>query len=1154
MLVEMEQLHSCLLKDLESCEHERDIIKHMNSLRSVEEKSEKNEPPITAPDAVFSSAAANNYQAIGGEEKSEKNEHSITATATDAVFSSAVANYYQAIGGERKVEKNEPPITATATDAVFSSAAANNYYLAIGYKMGNGSNTGKNNDGLPIKNNSRKGLRGDNSVDNSTIKSEENGGGKSVTSLQEIMAYVTKKGKEPAEVAEYLKNVDKSANEADNRQTEKLLAEAEEKNKFYTDIVKFLMKAEEKKRKEEEDKAALLKRSKKIIKRGKKTKTPTELSEQKGSRKWKMNESFVRDAMKQFGKTPAENIQQIDEERKEQESVEQELEREENDYLVEDTMGQFCKTAEEARRKEEEDKTALLKRPKKLIEYRVKETKTPTELAEPLDIQEEKKASSERKMNESLVRDAMKRGAKTPAEIAAHLLQVDEERKTQELVEQALKVSKSPKEIADYLMNAAKENQKEDETVQEQESSKELVTNTPTELAEPLDIQEEKKVSSERKVNESLVRDAMKRGAKTPAEIAANLLQIDEERKTQELVEQALKVSKSPKEIADYLMNAAKENQREDETVQEQESSKELVNDTPKKGVIRSDAGELKKVGKDKKSQARPKSSAKVKRTFRPPVESLECHLADGEMSTTSTVTDHLKSVRSIDSAMSSECSIMTEIVNPNEDMDYSSRAVSQNKEMKSLTRVRGLTVSFAEGTKETSQSKHEKKHSSKMAATDKTSENIVAAKKDDGEAQFDVSQSPSGNPDDTPCSGGVQLISEELNEESQEITLDAFYAGYIEESHSLSDDSSVRNAVKEEDANDSSVRDVVEEEDANDSSVRAVVEEEDTNDSSVRDFVEEEDKEGQKNSNCIGKVEKGEHSTSEIEKCEVYEENNSKSAAPLKSKMKRILAFKKKSSRREIVNQKTEKNSSKKIAKHQANSSEDASGATESSSSNESISSEQKYVKNKVVEFDLDGPITSISIPAKDPAIYDEVTLPTVLRKKSKVDILNEHRNERRNEPAVLDEWWSDMSILDDDRTGYSGHSVAHSQYTIDPFAVMDEDDVEEKWTCNEVKEYKDEIGLIACEVRDFCSTTARKASALLGFDSERRLSKSINTAQAEEPVVERKKNKRMMQISEDESDEIEICLARPRKNELQKKKRSFNRLGLRKSTRCHI
>ena len=707
------------------------------------------------------------------------------------------------VGEEQSAKKKHP---TTATDAVFSSAAANNYYHAIGYKMGNG--TSNNNDGVYFKNIKwKEGLKEDASVEKSestnTSKSttylSEESSGKSITSLEEIMAFIMEKGKTPAIVAEYLMNVGKtSTKEVDKRRTD--------------------------------------------------------------------------------------------------------------------------------------DKIAQKSR-EKLIAKALKESKTTTEAAEyALKFEEEKKASINRKRNEHVVKVAMKRGGKTPAEIAANVLQADEEKKTQELVEQALKICNSPKEIADYLMKAGKDEQLKDETKSEQESAEKLVQSTP-----------------------KMIRSG----------------------------------------VASYLLMKAEQ---------------------------------------EKEIQARPRSSAKFKSCIPPPVKSFDCYRPDDVLSTTSSVTNHLKSSASV---MSSECSIVTEIVNST-NVDYSPSAVLQNKENKSSTSLRGMKVSFSNRAKKMLQNKEGVQHTSEMATVPETK--VIVDNKDDREILLNSSQSSLDNPDDCLCCRDVELISDDSNEESQEMSLVG-----RGESHSAP--------------------------------------------ARLCGNIEEEDKKGQKKSNWIDKAKKGngdEESNSKPMQAKRAESDQKitkvgkdpkRNTAPLKDKLRRILAFKKRWSPKKIVNGKAENRSLKIIVDHKTKSSEETSDGTEetdtkSSASNESTSSvKTEYVKNMADESSsklaMEGPITSINIQS-DLNIDDELSLPSILRRSSKIKIWDE--------PDVS----AETSLHPDDETKSTQYS-----YSGDSMTFVD-DDVEQGCDiANEVKGYGNEIGLIVEEFRDFTKAARRQFSVMLGCDS---------------------------------------------------------------------
>eukprot|EP00985_Skeletonema_marinoi_P001542 scaffold619_cov126-Skeletonema_marinoi.AAC.1 len=358
----------------------------------------------------------------------------------------------------------------------------------------------------------------------------------------------------------------------------------------------------------------------------------------------------------------------------------------------------------------------------------------------------------------------------------------------EEIMAFIMEKGKTPAIVAEYLMNVGKSTTKEvdkrrtDDKIAQKSREKLIAkalkeSKTTTEAAGcVLKFEEEKKASNNRKRNEHVVKVAMKRGGKTPAEIAANVLQADEEKKTQELVEQALKICNSPKEIADYLMKA-EDKQIKDEIKREQESAEKLVQSTPsvqstpRQGMIRSGVASylLMKAAQEKESQARPRSSVKSKSSIPPPVKSFDCYRPDDVLSTTSSVTNHLKSSPSIASVMSSECSIVTEIVNST-NVGYSPSAVLQNKEKKPSTSLRGMKVSVSNRAKKMLQNKEGVQNTSKMATVPEAK--VIVDNKDDREILLNSSQSSLHIPDDCLCCRDVELISDDSNEESQEMSL----------------------------------------------------------------------------------------------------------------------------------------------------------------------------------------------------------------------------------------------------------------------------------------------------------------------------------------------------------------------------------------------
>eukprot|EP00984_Skeletonema_dohrnii_P003373 scaffold1135_cov105-Skeletonema_dohrnii-CCMP3373.AAC.1 len=801
--------------------------------------------------------------------------------------------------GEEQSAKKKPP--TTATDAVFSSAAANNYYHAIGYRMGNGPITSNSNDGAYFKNIKwKEGLKEEVSVEKSestntskstgsSSKSEESSG-KSITSLEEILAFIMEKGKTPAIVADYLMNVGKTTTttEVDKRRTD--------------------------------------------------------------------------------------------------------------------------------------DKIAQKSR-EKLIAKALKESKTTTEAAE-------------------------------------YVLKFEEEKK---------------------------------------------------------------KASNNRKRNEHVVKVAMKRGGKTPAEIAANVLQADEEKKTQELVEQALKICNSPKEIADYLMKAGKDKQIKAEIKHEQESAEKLVQSTPKQGMIRSGVASylLMKAEQEKESQARPRSSTKSKSYIPPPIKSFDCHRPDDVLSTTSSVTNHLKSSASV---MSSECSIVTEIVNPT-NVDYSPSAVLQNKENKSSTSLRGMKVSFSNRAKKMLQNKEGVQNTSKMATVPEAK--AIVDNKDDREILLNSSQSSLHNPDDCHCCRDVELISDDSNEESQEMSLvgrgeshsaPARLCGNIEEEDKKGQKKSnwIDKAKKGNGDEESNSKPMQAKRAESDQKITNVGKDPKTNKSAVTPApsvnslrlsgsIEEEGKKSQKKSNWIDMAKKGngdEESNSKSDKQAKRTESDQKiskvgkdpkrNTAPLKDTLRRILAFKKKWSPKKIVNEKAEKRSLKIIVDHKTKSSEETSDGTDtkSSASNEStISVKTEYVKNMVDESSsklaMEGPMTSINIQS-DLNIDDELSLPSILRRSSKIKIWDE--------PDVS----AETSLHPDDETKSTQYS-----YSGDSMTFVDDDDEQGCDIANEVKGYGNEIVLIVEEFRDFAKAGLNRVSAMLGCDStdlqKRKLEGNANTTPTE-------------------------------------------------------
>jgi len=198
-------------------------------------------------------------------------------------------------------------------------------------------------------------------------------------------------------------------------------------------------------------------------------------------------------------------------------------------------------------------------------------------------------------------------------------------------------------------------------------------------------------------------------------------------------------------------------------------------------------------------------------------------------------------------------------------------------------------------------------------------------------------------------------------------------------------------------------------------------------------------------------------------------------------------------------VNEKAENRSLKIIVDHKTKSSEETSDGTEetdtkSSASNESTSSvKTEYVKNMADESSsklaMEGPMTSINIRS-DLNIDDELSLPSILRRSSKIKIWDE--------PDVS----AETSLHPDDETKSTQYS-----YSGDSMTFVD-DDVEQGCDiANEVKGYGNEIGLIAQEFRDFTkaglNSARRQFSVMLGCDSndlqKRKLEGNANTTPTE-------------------------------------------------------
>jgi hypothetical protein len=716
---------------------------------------------------------------------------------------------------------------------------------------------------------------------------------------------------------------------------------------------------------------------------------------------------------------------------------------------------------------------------------------------------------------EETVAAAMKAG-NTPVEVAEQLMRADSEkvdkRRTEKLVAEALKKNMTPTEIANYLMQAEETRKKEEEAKEAQRNIEKLVKealkkgHTPSEVAEYLSRfgQENK----EQNMNEQLVKDALKHGGNTPAEIAAFLLKADEEKRAQDLINEALKVCKSPKEIAEYLVKAEE----------------------------------------DQRRAAAPPPP--------PPVKALSCHRKHDALSTTSSVS-HLRSISSMASELSSECSIVTEIVNKGETKQQVDTSVEAPKKagMKSTSSSLRKTKASTLQNKKAPKEKSSKQGISKKIGKDKKNKKAIEEKKEtngtseelidsvqlygkvmlpDGSVKSEpvdvdsfmdesaeVSTGASGDSNEDSDSK-MELVSVSTDGDNQEIALAAtFNTGWgvvqqEDEPHeeidvSLHDYKKVTSAkksspkmqsmiskaksgflgmrVKRPEAADkteaTSEKKKVKKGDLPpaipsraDPPVSTVSHHSASEESSQLwdNITDEDESKGGKNRGSKSvkndqKVKKSGATTKQVENNNADQVRASNSVAKgqkKESKFTRIMNFKKKSSSRKVtVHQKTSSSSSGGTS---------AGTETETQSSASGAKNEDK-VSSVVKEGDavdkdqddstsdgfVDGPVSSIDLMCSDGMSDDGVSLPSVLRDTKKISIWKE--------PSLLNKMRSDTSHPSMQSDNVNSKNTAET----DSVTFVDDDYTERGGCVNsirnintEVQEYADEIALIARQFQD--------------------------------------------------------------------------------------
>ena len=618
-----------------------------------------------------------------------------------------------------------------------------------------------------------------------------------------------------------------------------------------------------------------------------------------------------------------------------------------------------------------------------------------------------------------------------------------DKRRTEKLLAEALKKKKtSPTEIAHFLMKAEKAKRKEEEEKMAQKSTEKLIAKVAEYL---LKFEEEKKASKERKMNKHLVKDVRKRGGKTPAEIAA------------------------------------REKEMKDETRWEHESEEKVVKDAFKQGKTRSGVAAyyLLKAEQEKNRSVLEKEVSKARPSTQsspplPPVKSLDCHRLNDEVSTTSSVTNHFKSVSSIATAMSSECSIVTEIAPLN--VIYSSSVASKKMEKKSSTSsfLRGMkpfskkgkvelvvpVELYAKLTLPDERSEKSVPVNDQYSSTkeDSTTPSIKDDRLEDEDSQDssldecatleDSSKESEDGPIDTiSCYLGVEvelddfsslgLVSEGSNGENQEIALaDTIYTGY---------------GVNQEDDHNEEVDDNI-----NDCE-------------SISKSISTTDLSSPKKQTRVSKAKSGIRALSPFQKWNpetVKKKSVSKKLdfpprIPSRELPPRIPT-------RSVVSSPPPKAESNSLSEDSSHLWDDIAEGDEAVSSKEG----QKNISNSIEKSCSNSFSTASKIKSWD-------------------------------EPSVLKKWWSETSRpsytlgghLDDESSTYS--RTKNTEYSGDSVTFVDDDNVEQgcfnslKDLAIEVKGYKDEISLIAREVREFCVSTALSTES--GLQSVRQQSSDM-------------------------------------------------------------
>jgi hypothetical protein len=697
---------------------------------------------------------------------------------------------------------------------------------------------------------------------------------------------------------------------------------------------------------------------------------------------------------------------------------------------------------------------------------------------------------------------AMKAG-NTPVEVAEHLMKADSEkvdkRRTEKLVAEALKKNMTPTEIANYLIQAEETRKKEEEAKEAQRNIEKLVKDalkkghTPSEVAEYLSRfgQETK----EQNMNEQLVKDALKHGGKTPAEIAAFLLNADEEKRAQDLINEALKVCKSPKEIAEYLVKAEEDQRR-----------------------------------------AAPPPP--------PPVKALSCHRKHDALSTTSSVS-HLRSISSMASELSSECSIVTEIVNKRETKQQVGTSFEMSKKagMKSTssslreTKAQNQKAPKEKSTKQGISKKIGKDKKNKKRTSDELIDSVqlyakvmlpggsVKSEPVDVDSFMDesaeVSAGASGDSNEESDSK-MELVSVSTDGDNQEIALAAtFNTGWgvvqqEDEPHeeinvSLHDYKKVASAkkssanmqsmiskaksgflgmrVKRPEAADkaeaASEKKKVKKGDLPpqipsraDPPVSTVSHHSASEESSQLwdNITDEDESKGGKNrcSKSVEndqKVKKSGATTKQVENNNADQVRASNSVAKgqkIESKFTRIMNFKKKSSSRKVtVHQKTSSSSSGGTsAGTETETQSSASGAKKDDKVSSVVKEDDAVDKDQddsTSDGFVDGPVSSIDLMCSDGMSDDGVSLPSVLRDTKKISIWKE--------PSLLNKMRSDTSHPSMQSDNVNSKNTAET----DSVTFVDDDHTERGGCVNsirnfntEVQEYADEIALIARQFQD--------------------------------------------------------------------------------------